>query len=78
MSELGKNAHWVRNIKHNARISFSIDGLNYKGEARIIDFLKESQLAAQVSELMNAKYKWGQGLIVELEPLNFGKQLLDS
>lgn len=72
MSELGKNADWVRNINHNARISFSIDGLNYKGEARVIDFLKESQLAAQVSELMNAKYKWGQGLIVELEPLNFG------
>lgn len=71
MSELGKNAHWVRNINHNARISFSIDGLNYKGEARVIDFLKESQLAAQVSELMNAKYKWGQGLIVELEPLKF-------
>lgn len=67
MSELGKNADWVRNINHNARISFSIDGLNYKGEARVIDFLKESQLAAQVSELMNAKYKWGQGLIVELE-----------
>ena len=71
MSE-GKNAHWVRNINHNARISFSIDGLNYKGEVRVIDFLKESQLAAQVSELMNAKYKWDQGLIVELEPLNFG------
>ena len=60
------------NINHNARISFSIDGLNYEGEARVIDFLKESRLAAQVSELMNAKYKWGQGLIVELEPLNFG------
>jgi hypothetical protein len=46
--------------------------LNYEGEARVIDFLKESQLAAQVSEMMNAKYKWDQGLIVELEPLNFG------
>jgi hypothetical protein len=72
MSEVGKNAHWVRNINHNARILFSVDGLNYKGQARVIDFLKESQLAAQVSELMNAKYKWDQGLIVELEPLNFG------
>lgn len=72
MSELGKNAHWVRNINHNTRISFSIDGLNYEGEARVIDFLKESQLAAQVSEMMNTKYKWDQGLIVELEPLNFG------
>ena len=71
MSELGKNAHWVRNINHNARISFSIDSLNYKGEARVIDFLKESQLAAQVSEMMNAKYQWNQGIILELEPLNF-------
>jgi len=67
MSELGKNAHWVQNINHNGRISFSIDGLNYKGEARVIDFLKESQLAARVSSMMNAKYKWDQGLIVELE-----------
>lgn len=72
MSELGKNAHWIRNINHNPRISFSIDGLNYEGEARVIDFLKESQLATKVSELMNGKYQWDQGLIVELEPLNFG------
>jgi hypothetical protein len=72
MSERGKNAHWVQNINHNTRISFRIDGFNYEGEARVIDFLKESQLAAQVSEMMNAKYKWDQGLIVELEPLNFG------
>ena len=72
MSELGKNAHWIRNINHNPRISFSIDGLNYEGDARIIDFLNESQLAMKVSELMNGKYKWDQGLIVELEPLNFG------
>ena len=72
MSEHGKNAHWVRNINHKPRISFSIDDLNYEGEARVIGFLKESQLAAQVSEMMNAKYQWDQGLIVELEPLNFG------
>ena len=71
MSELGKNAHSIRNINHNPRISFSIDGLNYEGEARVIDFLNESQLATKVSELMNAKYKWDEGLIVELEPLNF-------
>jgi hypothetical protein len=32
--------------------------------------MKESQLAVQVSAMMNAKYKWDQGLIVELEPLN--------
>ena len=70
MSEHGKNAHWVRNNNHNPRISFCIDGLNYEGEARVIDFMKESQLAAQVSAMIYAKYKWDQGLILELEPLN--------
>jgi len=70
MSERGINAHWVRNISHNSRISFSIDNSNYEGEGRIIDSAKESQLTAQVSETMNAKYGWDQGLIVELRPLN--------
>lgn len=70
MSECGINAHWVRNISHNSRISFSINNSNYEGEGRIIDSAKESQLAAQVSEIMNEKYHWDQGLIVELKPLN--------
>jgi hypothetical protein len=68
MSERGMNAHWVRNINHTPRISFSIKNSKYEGEGRIIDSKKESQLAAQVSEIMNAKYHWDQGLIVELRP----------
>jgi hypothetical protein len=69
MSERGVNAHWVRNINHNRRISFTINNSNYEGEGRIIDSTKESQLAAQVSEIMNVKYHWDQGLIVELRPI---------
>jgi hypothetical protein len=70
MSERGMKAHWVRNINHNPRISFSINDSEYEGEGRIVDSKKESQLAAQVSEIMNAKYHWDQGLIVELSPSN--------
>lgn len=70
MSERGINAHWVRNINHNPRVSFSINNSKYEGEGRIIDSKKESQLAAQVSEIMNVKYHWDQGLIVELRPLD--------
>ena len=72
MSERGINAHWVRNINHNSRISFSINNSNYEGEGRIIDSTKESQLSPQVSEIMNSKYNWDQELelIVELGPLN--------
>jgi deazaflavin-dependent oxidoreductase (nitroreductase family) len=64
-------AHWVQNIKHNPKVSFSINNDNvFKGTARIVDQEKESELAGEVSKLMNTKYKWSQGLIVELTPMN--------
>ena len=78
MSELGKSAHWVRNVSHNPRLSFTVNGLDFVGDGRIVDAVKETQLAKEVSELMRVKYKWDQGLIVELKPLNFGEQELRS
>ncbi len=70
ISERLEDAHWVRNIKHNPSVSFSINDKVFKGNARLVDQEKESTLAAEVSKLMNTKYKWGQGLIIELTPIN--------
>lgn len=78
MSELGTSAHWVRNISHNPNISFSINGLNFIGLARIVNSMKETRLAAEVSGLMKVKYKWDQGLIVELKSLDFDERQLRS
>jgi len=71
ISERLEGAHWVQNIMHNPTVSFSInDNRIFKGSARIVDQEKESELSAEVSKLMNTKYKWSQGLIVELTPLS--------
>ncbi len=70
ISERLEGAHWVQNIKHNPTDIFSINDKVFKGNARIVDQEKESILAAQVSELMNIKYKWSEGLIVEVLPMN--------
>ena len=78
MSELKARAHWVLNISHNPNISFSVDGLKFIGVARIVNPMKETRLAAEVSELMKVKYKWDQGLIVELKPLDFDERQLRS
>ena len=78
MSELGTSAHWVRNISHNPNISFSVNGLNFVGLARIVNPMKEARLAAEISELMKVKYKWDQGLIVELKSLDFDERQLRS
>ena len=78
MSELGTSAHWVRNISHNPNISFSVNGLNFIGLARIVNSMKETRLAEEVSGLMKVKYKWDQGLIVELKSLDFDERQLRS
>jgi hypothetical protein len=71
ISERLEGAHWVQNIKHNPTVSFSInDKVIIKGNARIVDQEKESALSAEVSKLMDTKYKWSRGLIVELMPIN--------
>ncbi|HEX2169535.1 MAG TPA: nitroreductase family deazaflavin-dependent oxidoreductase [Nitrososphaera sp.] len=70
VSEQFEGAHWVQNVKHNSTVSFSINNKAFKGNARIVDQEKESALAAEVSKLMDTKYNWSRGLIVELTPIN--------
>ncbi|MDQ3837029.1 MAG: nitroreductase family deazaflavin-dependent oxidoreductase [Thermoproteota archaeon] len=70
ISERLEAAHWVQNIKYNPKVSFSINDIVFNGTARIVDQEKESWLAGEVSKLMNTKYNWSQGLIVEVTPMN--------
>ena len=66
ISELYKHAHWVQNIMHNPRVSFTVNDKIFTGTARIVEQDKEPKLAAEVSNLMSTKYGWSEGLIVEL------------
>jgi len=61
MSEGGERAHWVRNVMHNPKVSFSVAGSSLSGFARVV---KEGN--EQVKKLMKEKYGWDSGLIVEL------------
>jgi hypothetical protein len=70
ISESRKHAHWVQNIIHDSKVSFSVGEKTFKGSARIIDNGNEPKLASEVSKLMAEKYKWSEGLIVELTALS--------
>jgi deazaflavin-dependent oxidoreductase (nitroreductase family) len=66
VSEHPERAHWVKNITHNPQVSFSVGGRTFQGTAQPVE--PGSELAAAVSKLMDEKYRWSQGLIVELAP----------
>jgi len=68
ISQYRDEAHWVQNIKNHPRISFEVDSNKYVGLGRVVDVDDEPELAQKVTELMEAKYQWNDGLIVELRP----------
>ncbi len=68
VSEQRERAHWVQNIQRNPAITFRVGDQHYSGTGRAVDPAAEPELAAAVRALMDAKYDWSDGLIVELKP----------
>ena len=66
LSERKKKAHWVQNILNDPTISFQVDNQIFNGYGRVIENVVEEDLILRVSELMDKKYGWSDGLIVEL------------
>src|SRR5687768_7965249 len=68
VSEMRDRSHWVQNIRHNSAIYIRVMGKVSPGHARVVDPAAEPELATAVSALMDQKYGWSDGLIVELIP----------
>ncbi len=68
VSEMREQSHWVKNIQHNAQIRFRVGDQTFDGVGRVVDRETETQLTAAVCQLMDARYDWSDGLIVELMP----------
>ena len=55
---------------HNPTVIFTVNSRSFEGRARIVDKNTDSRLVGELSNLMNTKYGWSDGLIVELTPHN--------
>lgn len=76
VSEMRREAGWVKNLERFPRVSFSVGTRaapesvrsTTSARARAVDPSAEPDLAKRVSALMDEKYGWSDGLIVELRP----------
>lgn len=73
ISERREQAHWVQNIQQHPTVAFSIGtgtdhGKPSPATARTIDPQAESALTTRICALMDAKYGWSDGLIIEITP----------
>jgi deazaflavin-dependent oxidoreductase (nitroreductase family) len=63
-----ESANWVRNIQTEPRVRIRVGDAEFDAIARVVRDDREPQLAASVKALFHAKYRWSDGLIVELTP----------
>lgn len=65
VAEKRERAHWVQNIRANPRVRFWVHGVFYDGNARPLD---DPDRIRHIAALMDSKYGWSEGLIVEVCP----------
>jgi hypothetical protein len=73
-----EHTQWVKNLRAYDEVAFSVGSRGNRGSqvprttarARVIDDAGEVDLAARIGALMQQKYGWSDGLIVEITPAN--------
>jgi len=66
IAEHRERTNWVRNILANPRVKVRVGGRRFEGSARVVDDIREPELAQAVKRLSDAKYSWSDGTIVEI------------
>lgn len=68
IAEHGERAQWVRNLRARPAVSVRVGAVTRPARARVVDGPAEPELVAAVRAASEAKYGWGDGLVVEIAP----------
>jgi deazaflavin-dependent oxidoreductase (nitroreductase family) len=64
----GEAAGWVRNIRHNPKVTLRIGERQIDATAHVLDCQADRELWDRVAAIADRKYGWGGGLPVEITP----------
>ena len=67
-AETGEAARWVRNIRHEPKVTVRVGECQIEGLAHVLDSDTDRGLWDQVADIAKRKYGWGDGLPVEITP----------
>jgi len=69
VSERLERSHWVQNVRAQPAVAFMVGRQLRRAVARPLERAAEPELHARVSRLMDERYEWSDGLIVEIAPV---------
>ena len=68
IAEHGLRAGWVQNLLADPAVRARVGTRSFRARARVVERGAERELVATVRALSEAKYGWGDGLVVEISP----------
>jgi deazaflavin-dependent oxidoreductase (nitroreductase family) len=68
VAEHGRRAQWVRNLLADPAVRVRVGTRRFRAQARVVNSRAEPALVGAVRRRSEAKYGWGDGLVVELAP----------
>ena len=69
VAEHGRRSQWVQNLAADPAVRARVGARSFRAHARVVDHAAERDLVSSVRRLSEAKYGWGDGLVVELRPV---------
>ena len=69
VAEHGRRSQWVQNLAADPAVRARVGARSFRAHARVVDSVAERELVRAVRRLSEAKYGWGDGLVVELRPV---------
>jgi len=68
VAEHGRRAQWVRNLRADPAVRVRVGARRFAARARVVDHRTERELVGEVRRRSEAKYGWGDGLVIEIAP----------
>jgi len=68
VAEHGRRAQWVQNLAADPAVRVRVGAQRFRARARVVDHRAEPGLVRAARRRSEAKYGWGDGLVVELAP----------
>lgn len=68
VAEHALKARWVRNLLAKPAVRARVGTRSFRARARVVDRRAEPDLVGVVRRRSEAKYAWGDGLVVEITP----------
>jgi deazaflavin-dependent oxidoreductase (nitroreductase family) len=63
-------SNWIRNLRAHPEAQLRVAGKGFEVRARTVSAETEPELHRDITDLSRAKYGWGDGTVVELEPVS--------